>query len=74
MAPARAWIWQGRCLGLLCLAAPVPQMFVPGSGLFVWIGTGDMVGASVDTTLMATGLLAMGVTTRMKVRLSVATA
>lgn len=74
MTPARAWIWQGRWLGLLCLAAPVPQMFVPGSGLFAWIGSGDIVRASVDMALIATGLLALGVTIRKKVGLSVATA
>jgi hypothetical protein len=74
MAPARAWTWQGRCLGLLCLAAPMPQMFVPGSGLFAWIGSGDMVRASVDLALLATGLLALGVTTPMKARRNVATA
>jgi len=74
MTPARAWIWQGRWLGLLCLAAPVPQLFVPGSGLFAWIGSGDMVRASVDMALVATGLLALGITTLMKARRSVARA
>lgn len=74
MAPAQAWTWQGRCLGLLCLAAPISQMVVPGSGLFAWIGSGDVVRASVDLALLATGLLALGVTTPMKMRRNVVTA
>jgi uncharacterized iron-regulated membrane protein len=72
MAPARAWTWQARCLGLLCLAAPLPQMAVPGSGLFAWIGTGDMARVAVDFALIAAGLIALGVTARAGARRSAA--
>ncbi|SFG29368.1 hypothetical protein SAMN05518801_11446 [Novosphingobium sp. CF614] len=62
MRPGRAWIWQVRCTGLLCLAAPMPLMFVSGSGLFTWIGTGDHVRAGVDLALILTGITMLAVT------------
>ena len=64
MKPARSWTWQVRCLGALCLSAPLPQMFVPASGLFTWLRTGDMARASVDLALIITGLIAIGLTAR----------
>ncbi|MCJ2188280.1 PepSY-associated TM helix domain-containing protein [Novosphingobium beihaiensis] len=61
-SPAHAWRWQARCAGLICLAAPVPLLFVPDSGLFTWIATGDRVRAGVDVALIFTGLAMLGVT------------
>lgn len=68
MKPVHAWSWQARCLGVLCLAAPLPQMLVPGSGLFEWIRTGDMARASVDCALIVAGLIAWGLTALTGVR------
>ncbi|NKJ01661.1 PepSY-associated TM helix domain-containing protein [Novosphingobium sp. SG707] len=59
MPPKRAWTGQLRCLGLLCVAAPIPQMFVPDSGLFAWLRTDDMARTGVDLALFITGLAAL---------------